>query len=226
MKSILLISFFLLGLTAVSQVDKAPLRVIVMDKSRTAIPNDKITFTGRKSGKEFVGITDLRGQFLIHLPAGDEYGITVEVIGSELDHSSFEVPNLPPGAEFNTVTLEIMYELPMSVVLEDLHFNSNHAEIDPSSFAMLDELAAYLIRKKKTKIRVDGHTDDQGADFANLELSEQRAMAVRNYLVKKGVPAANITTQGFGESKPIADNSTPEGRAQNRRTEIQVLGTK
>ena len=223
MKNGLFILLVFVGFNALAQVDLAPLRVIVMDKGRKAIADDKITFTGRKSGKEIVGITDVRGQFLVHLPAGDEYGIKIEVIGSELDHSSFEVPNLPPGAEFNTVTLEIVYELPLSVVLENLYFSSNNATLDPSGYEMLNNLADYLKRKKNTKIRIDGHTDDQGDAAANLRLSQQRAEAVRKYLIEQGVIPTNLTVKGFGEIKPIADNSTPEGRAKNRRTEIQVV---
>lgn len=223
MKNGLFILLLFVGFSVFAQEDKAPLRVVVMDKSRKAIVNDKITFTGRKSGKEFVGITDVRGQFLVHLPAGDEYGIKIEVIGSELDHSSFEVPNLPPGSTFNTVTLEIVYELPLSVVLEDLHFKSGGSTIESSSYPMLSEVASYLKRKKDTNICIEGHTDDEGSATANLQLSQKRAEAVRNFLIKEGVPALRITTKGYGETKPIADNTTPEGRAKNRRTEIQIV---
>ena len=194
-----------------------------MDKSRAGIPNDKVTFTGRKSGKEFVGITDQRGQFMVHLPAGDVYGIKVDVIGEELDHSTFEVPTPPPGAEFNTVTLEIVYETPASIVLEDLHFSSGQATIQSSSFEMLNELASYLVRKNTMKIRVEGHTDDAGSETSNQELSTKRANAVRQYLIKKGVPTARISALGYGEAHPMAENTTPQGRALNRRTEIHVV---
>jgi outer membrane protein OmpA-like peptidoglycan-associated protein len=223
MKTITVIFYLLFFSNGFAQVQKAPLNVLVMDKTRTAIANDKVTFTGRKSGKEFVGITNQRGQFMVHLPAGDVYGIKVDVIGEELDHSTFEVPTPPPGSEFNTVTLEIVYELPTSIVLDDLHFSSGQAVIQSSSYKMLNELSDYLVRKKTMKIRVEGHTDDAGSDASNQELSTKRAKAVRQYLIKKGVSADRISALGFGEVHPIADNTTPQGRALNRRTEIHVI---
>lgn len=78
--------------------------------------------------------------------------------------------------------------------------------------------------KRATYIEVIGHTDDVGDDEYNLELSEQRAQAVRDYLVETGVDASKIVTVGAGETQPIASNTTDEGRAENRRVEVLVLG--
>ena len=215
---------FLVAITqAHAQTQKAPLNVIVMNKAGKAIANDKITFIGQKSGIEIVGITNVKGQFLVHLPAGDAYAIKVDVIGEELDYNTFEVPTPPQGAVFNTRTLEIVYDLPTAVVLKDLHFASGKHTIQASSYAVLDQLAEYLIRKKTLKIRVEGHTDSDGSEASNLTLSQNRAIAVKAYLEKKGVPATLIVTSGFGEEKPIADNATADGKAQNRRTEIHVV---
>jgi len=71
-------------------------------------------------------------------------------------------------------------------------------------------------------VDLDGHTDSIGTERYNQGLSERRARAVRDYLVKKGINPARITTRGFGETKPIADNKTRDGRAKNRRVEIRV----
>lgn len=222
MKSVLTVGCFLFTLQLFSQVNLAPLKVIVMNKSRSALANEKITFTARKTGKEFIGITDVRGQFLIQLPENDTYGITVAVFGKELDQSTFEVPKLPPGATFNTVSLEVVYEPPTSVVLEDLHFASNKSDILNESFSMLDQLVDYLKRKPATKIRIEGHTDNQGAVELNQRLSESRAKTVLDYLVSHGIARERIEALGKGSSQPIADNSTPEGRAINRRTEVHI----
>jgi outer membrane protein OmpA-like peptidoglycan-associated protein len=73
-------------------------------------------------------------------------------------------------------------------------------------------------------LEVEGHTDSQGDDLYNLELSQRRAQAVVDYLVAKGVPRAQLQAQGFGETKPIADNRTKEGRAQNRRVVFTIVG--
>ena len=75
---------------------------------------------------------------------------------------------------------------------------------------------------KDKRVSLSGHTDSIGSDKYNLGLSERRVTAVREYVVKKGVDGSRITGQGFGESKPIADNKTKEGRAKNRRVEVKV----
>lgn len=204
------------------QEDLAPMRIIVMNKSRSALANEKITFTSRRTGKAYSGTTDARGQFMIRLPANDTYGIVIAVFGVELDHSTFDIPRRPPGATFNTVTMEIVYDPPASVVLENLHFEVAKAEIQPGSFAMLDELADYLKRKPLVRIRIEGHTDNQGSDAQNQLLSERRAKAVMNYLIGKGISQSRMTAVGKGEAVPIADNATEEGRAKNRRTEVHL----
>lgn len=206
-----------------SQTAKAPLNVLVMNKSGKPIENDKITFVATKSKLEIVGITNKRGQFLIHLPAGDEYAIKVDVIGDELDYNTFEVPTPPKGVVFNTRTLEIRYELPESIILEDVHFASGRYSIQSDSYPVLNSLAEYLIRKKTVKIRVEGHTDSDGSESLNKTLSENRAQAVKAYLEGKGVPLGLIDAKGLGEENPIVDNSTMQGKAKNRRTEIHLV---
>ncbi|MFZ1634112.1 MAG: OmpA family protein, partial [Chitinophagales bacterium] len=74
-----------------------------------------------------------------------------------------------------------------------------------------------------TSWSIEGHTDDQGEDKMNQELSDKRAAAVRKYFVSKGIAESRLTSIGYGESKPIADNKTSAGRAQNRRVEIKLV---
>ena len=88
---------------------------------------------------------------------------------------------------------------------------------------MLDRLAEYLITESGSKFEIAGHTDSDGSDDANLQLSNDRAKAVKDYLIKRGVPAIQLIANGYGEKEPIADNSTKEGKAKNRRTEIRRL---
>ena len=221
-----LISILIL-LTSISlsyaQTAKAPLNVIVTNKKGELMPNDKITFIARDSKQEIVGITDEKGYFKVHLPAGDEYSIKVEVVGEQVDYTSFEVPTPPPGAVFNTRTLEIRYELPESIVLKNVNFASGRSTIQAGSHATLDQLAEYLIRKKTLRIRVEGHTDSDGSATSNKILSENRAKAVKSYLVGKGVSSDMIEAKGLGEEKPLEDNSTESGKASNRRTEIHII---
>jgi outer membrane protein OmpA-like peptidoglycan-associated protein len=94
--------------------------------------------------------------------------------------------------------------------------------LDPSKPA-LDELAQVLTNKPLWKLEISGHTDDVGDDNANLVLSKKRAEALKNYLVSKGISADRMATLYFGETKPIAENNTPEGRKKNRRVEIKIV---
>ena len=99
-------------------------------------------------------------------------------------------------------------------------FDVNSAKISKNSYEGLDAVADFMKRHSDVTLRVEGHTDSTGKVAYNQELSERRASSVKKYLVDKGVDGSRITTKGFGASKPIADNSTKEGRAQNRRTEM------
>jgi outer membrane protein OmpA-like peptidoglycan-associated protein len=102
-------------------------------------------------------------------------------------------------------------------------FASNKWELLPSAQAKLGEVAQALTQQDgQSKIIVEGHTDSQGGASFNQDLSQRRAQAVRDYLVTRGMAADRITSQGFGLTRPIADNGTAEGRADNRRVEIIV----
>lgn len=101
-------------------------------------------------------------------------------------------------------------------------FATGQATILPGAQEQLNQVAEALKTQAEHHFSVEGHTDNQGTDKVNDELSAKRANAVRDYLVVRGVAPAAITASGFGSSKPIADNKTPEGRAMNRRVEIIV----
>lgn len=108
-------------------------------------------------------------------------------------------------------------------VMKNLFFATNKTRILPTSEEGLEALSMFLQRNPDVRIRVMGHTDSVGQDAANQRLSEGRATAVRDDLVKRGVAAERIETVGYGESRPIATNETEEGRQQNRRVEIEIL---
>jgi OmpA-OmpF porin, OOP family len=101
-------------------------------------------------------------------------------------------------------------------------FDFDRSTVKPEAAAILDRLVAFMNENKDKKSTLSGHTDNVGADAYNQRLSERRVNSVRDYVVKQGVDAGRVSGQGFGESKPIADNRTKEGRAKNRRVEIKV----
>ncbi len=110
-----------------------------------------------------------------------------------------------------------------TATLQGVTFEFNSAQLTAASRPVLDELAADLKRYPRLKIEVQGHTDSVGADAYNLKLSGERANSVREYLVQQGVPAGQLTSRGFGETQPLEDNKTEEGRALNRRVVMNVV---
>jgi len=107
-------------------------------------------------------------------------------------------------------------------IIESVYFKTDRAEIEPRSFELLDKVASVLVARPQMKIQVEGHTDSAGDDAYNKKLSQRRAEAVVAYLGNKKIDRSRLTARGFGEEKPIADNATVEGRAQNRRVVFTI----
>lgn len=141
--------------------------------------------------------------------------------------------SLNPGQNyFMEVTMEAKRPERSTVTLaedhitltDQVHFKTGSTQIDESSYPLLEEIAGVIKDHPELKlIQIEGHTDDQGGALANQRLSQGRAEAVRDFLVKAGVQGERLTALGFGEAVPIAENTTPEGRARNRRVEFTIL---
>ncbi len=104
----------------------------------------------------------------------------------------------------------------------EVMFDSGSRNLSPGALSRLDSVATTINRYPDADVIVKGHTDAQGSEATNLRLSEDRAAMVKNQLIAKGVAPQRVTAIGFGESVPLATNSTPEGRAMNRRVEIEL----
>jgi OmpA-OmpF porin, OOP family len=128
-------------------------------------------------------------------------------------------PAPPPPAPPKPTTEKVTFAA-------DALFDFDKSVIKPDARAKLDDLVSKLAGVNLEVIVAVGHTDSIGTDAYNMGLSARRANAVKQYLVSKGVEANRIYTEGKGESQPIADNRTAEGRAKNRRVEIEVIGTR
>jgi OOP family OmpA-OmpF porin len=109
------------------------------------------------------------------------------------------------------------------VRLEGVTFANDKSDVTPQSAAVLDETITLLQRCPEKHVRLSAYTDSNGSDAYNQALSQRRADSVRTYLIDHGVDADRIESRGFGEADPVASNDTPEGRAENRRVEIQPL---
>jgi outer membrane protein OmpA-like peptidoglycan-associated protein len=101
-----------------------------------------------------------------------------------------------------------------------INFDSGKYTIKPESFKVIDDIAAALKARPDMKVKLEGHTDNVGNARANKKLSDDRANAVMNAIVAKGIDISRLSAEGFGLEKPIADNNTAEGRAKNRRVEL------
>ncbi len=153
-------------------------------------------------------------------------GVAVDEVGCPLDSDGDGVPDYldkcpgtPAGAKVDADGCEIMASLMMQITKD--HFEFDSAELLPAMQADLDEVAAKVAASKGNEmLQIVGHTDSIGTEEYNQGLSERRAQAVADYLVGQGVNSSMLTVKGMGESSPVADNGTSEGRAMNRRVEI------
>ncbi|MFT5636067.1 MAG: outer membrane protein OmpA-like peptidoglycan-associated protein [Cognaticolwellia sp.] len=105
----------------------------------------------------------------------------------------------------------------------NITFATGQAYITSGFYSTLDDIAQVLNKYEKTFLSIEGHTDSQGAADFNQGLSEQRAGSVKQYLTNQGIIASRLQTVGYGESRAVADNTTANGRALNRRVEIQII---
>jgi outer membrane protein OmpA-like peptidoglycan-associated protein len=104
-----------------------------------------------------------------------------------------------------------------------IEFQTASAVIRPSSFSVLDSIAAKLKQYPDVRVKIDGHTDSLGQPAANMKLSQSRADSVRNALVKRGVAASRIESTGYGSTRPLVPETSPENRAKNRRIELVIV---
>ena len=118
---------------------------------------------------------------------------------------------------------EFIPEPEKPVVLYGIHFEFNKSLLKADSKTILDQVAASLIARPDVKVEIGGHCDSKGSDAYNLKLSNERADAVMQYLISKGVKTDNLTAKGYGETQPIGDNNTDEGQAKNRRVELKRI---
>lgn len=174
---------------------------------------DKIT------GKYAIAITlddDKKDEFLMVVKK-DGYAFTSEYIKPYEEEKKFE----------KTVTVDFdvkQVSVGETVKLNNIKFGSNSASFDEASRIVLNNFAEFLEENPKIKIAIYGHTDNVGNASSNMKLSDERAQAVYDYLRVSGIAENRMKYKGFGQTKPIATNDTPDGRAQNRRTEFLITG--
>ena len=141
-------------------------------------------------------------------------------VGAYMDAQERKMRERTAGTGIDVVRQgdELLLRMPSGIT-----FATNQSTIQPQFQPTLDQVATTLAEYPKTMIDVLGHTDSDGAEAYNQTLSERRAQSVSSYLGGRGIASVRIATMGYGETRPIASNETPDGKAQNRRVEIKVV---
>ena len=166
--------------------------------------------------------TDETGNYLVTLPVGKDYAFSVARKGYLFYSDNFPLSGKTPDSTYQKDIPLQPLELAAAVVLKNIFFDVAKFNLKTESEIELDKVVQLLKENPTVKIQIGGHTDNVGAPADNLKLSQARANAVVQYLVSKGIGAQRLSAKGFGETVPVAPNTTDEGRAQNRRTELKV----
>lgn len=166
------------------------------------------------------------GTFLVCLPVNRNYALNVSKSGYLFYSENFSLKDIK--ASYNHPYLKNVPLQPIdtgaSIVLKNIFFETNKYDLKPESEVELGKLITFLKNNPTIKIELSGHTDNQGTPQSNIILSENRAKAVYDYLIAHAIDASRLTYKGYGQTRPIATNDTPEGRQLNRRTEMKITG--
>lgn len=220
----------------------------VVDASTNKPLVAKVNFMNLGSQKRHAfNITNEKGEFLVCLPIGKNYGLNVSKEGYIFHSENFSLQEgnatdkpyelliklnrIPPTIAAapvttrpnSTVNSTPVVTKPTPIILKNIFFASGSAKLKSESTGELIKLLSLLKENPKMNIQINGHTDNVGDESNNLSLSSERAKAVYSFLLERGINQSRLKYQGYGESQAIDTNDTPEGRQNNRRTEFVIL---
>ena len=176
------------------------------------------------NSEEGIGHTDHEtGQYKIILPFGHNYSVDVFAEGYVPEYDTISVGSKNEYIEITRDYYLVPIEVGQSIKLNHIYFETSKYDLLPESYYELDKVVKLLHENPKMKIEIEGHTDNQGNAEKNLILSQNRSKAVMDYIISKGIAADRITNKGYGISKPLVENDTPENRQLNRRVEFTIL---
>jgi len=198
---------------------------IVIDQSNKKPLSAVIELTNLEKSESVIDLQSdpVNGNFFIPIYPGVDYAFNISKKGYLFYSENFNFKNT---LIFNSI--EKTFELvPImkgnSIVLKNIFFDFDSDSLKTTSYPELGLLTDLLINNPGINIQINGHTDNVGNDQYNIDLSEKRAKSVYHYLIENEISPSRIHFKGYGASKPVETNDTPEGRAANRRTEIEVL---
>ncbi len=194
----------------------------VYNKKTNQPINSRVDFTLRPEKKSSYSISAEGGKFDLEVGKLGWYVLAASAEGylTGTDSVAFSAEDLSPLTK--DLYLEPI-EVGLTVRLKNIYFDFNKATLKPESFVELNKVVDFLERNPSVEIEISGHTDSKGTDEYNINLSQGRSQSVVDYISRQGIAGARLTAKGYGESKPIDTNDTPEGQANNRRVEFTVL---
>lgn len=191
----------------------------------------KIIYERLPDGKE-VGVVYSNpetGEYEIHLPGGQKYGVRAEAEGHISENQSLDLTGdtkdgMVENRNMTIAPIEVARVEPDATIpLNNIFFNFAKFELKADSYPELNRIVTLMKEKPGMTVEIAGHADATGPDAYNMTLSEWRAKAVSKYLIEKGIDSGRINTTFFGETKPIESNDTKEGRRKNRRVEFKII---
>ena len=175
----------------------------------------------KNNEKVFKSVSDSKtGEFISCVPEGEDAGVNVDRKGYLFYSEYFDENQKVKFPEKGVVMEKIA--VGKKITLKNIFFDFDKFTLRPASHHELDRLVQFLKDNPQVHIRLEGHTDSKGNHDYNVTLSENRAKVAYDYLVARRIAKDRLEYKGFGPDKPIASNSTAEGRAQNRRTEVII----
>lgn len=197
----------------------------VLDKKTNKTLQSQISYTDILTGEVMGKATSNgeTGEYTVALPAGKFYsylGISDEYVAVS---ENIDTRDIKESTMMEKDLYMVPLEVGQTIRLNNIFFDTAKSDLRPESNEELNKLLKIMNDYPKMVIAISGHTDWVGSDEYNIGLSNDRANAVRNYLLANGIPAARMTAKGYGETKPIADNNTDDGRQTNRRVEFTIV---
>ncbi len=202
------------------------LKVKTVDNQSSPISSATVEIVDVTSGeKKKILLTDKQGEILTTLPLGKNYSIYVQKENYVFYNQRIELTSTDKNSpqEYTVILQPMDKTVEKPITLHNVFFNTGESTLTNESFPELDRLVQLLKDNPTAKVKILGHTDNVGSQEDNLTLSQERATSVTQYLVNKGIPADRVSSQGYGETLPVASNDTEEGRRQNRRTEFILI---
>lgn len=197
---------------------------IVRNKKTNEPINAKVDFTLRPERRSIYSVTADAGKFSLEVGTLGNYVLAGSAEGylPATDSLEFSSEDMSPASKDLYLA---PIEVGLTVRLKNIYFDFNKTTLKSESFVELNKVVDFLQANPNVEVEIAGHTDSKGTDVYNNTLSQGRSQAVVDYIVQQGIDVSRLTAKGYGESKPIDTNDTPEGQANNRRVEFTVLKT-